>query len=107
MTCYAIGHLHDVDMGEDILAYLDQIDATLMPYHGQFIIHGGEKHQLEGIFKGDLIVIAFPDRMRARAWYESSEYRRILPLRRGHSRGEVFLIDGVGPDHKATDILTA
>jgi len=92
-------------MGEDIIAYLDRIDATLTPYDGQFIIHGGEKHQLEGLFKGDLIVIAFPDRTRARAWYHSSEYRRILPLRRRHSRGDVFLIDGVAPDHKAADIL--
>ncbi|RVU39172.1 DUF1330 domain-containing protein [Hwanghaeella grinnelliae] len=107
MTCYAIGHLRDVEMGEEIIAYLDRIDATLTPYQGEFIIHGGEKHHLEGLFQGDMIVIAFPDRDQAQAWYESPEYRQILPLRRRHSSGDVFLIDGVGSDHKATDILTA
>lgn len=107
MTCYAIAHVHHVEMGEEIASYLGGIDATLVPHQGRFIIHGGEKHHLEGTFKGDLIVIAFPDRARAQTWYDSPEYRRILPLRRWHSRGDVFLVDGVDPDHKATDILTA
>ena len=48
-----------------------KIDATLAPFHGRFIIHGGEKEMLEGAFRGDLIVIGFPDRASARAWYFS------------------------------------
>ena len=105
MTCYAIGHLREIEMGPDIVAYLEGIDATLAPFDGRFIIHGGEKHQLEGAFQGDLIVIAFPDRVRAEAWYASPAYRTILPLRLNKAVGEVFLIEGVDADHKATDVL--
>ncbi|CTQ45064.1 DUF1330 domain-containing protein [Roseibium aggregatum] len=106
MTCYAIGHLREIEMGPDIVAYLEGIDATLAPFDGRFIIHGGEKHQLEGAFQGDLIAIAFPDRVRAEAWYASPAYRTILPLRLNKAVGEVFLIEGVEADHKATDVLS-
>lgn len=107
MTSYAVGHLHHVRMNSDIVAYLKGIDATLMPYGGKFVVHGGEVETLEGQFPGDLIVIAFPDRMAARDWYKSPAYQALLPLRAKNSRGDVFLIDGVGEDHRATDILAA
>ena len=105
MPAYAVGHLHDVNVGPDIIAYLKRIDATLEPFGGRFIIHGGPVTLLEGLWSGDLIVIAFPDRDSARAWYDSPAYRQILPLRTGNSRGDVFLIEGVDADHKATDVL--
>lgn len=105
MTCYAIGHLRDVEMGPEIVSYLEGIDATLAPFQGRFIIHGGIKHDLEGNFAGDLIVIAFPDAERAHAWYGSAAYQEILPLRAQNASGEVFLIEGVDPDHRATDVL--
>ncbi|WP_145109871.1 DUF1330 domain-containing protein [Cereibacter sediminicola] len=107
MTAYAIGHLHWVDMGVDIVAYLTGIDATLAPFGGRFIIHGATPQVLEGAFPGDLIVIAFPDLERARGWYGSDAYQAILPLRLRNSEGDVFLIEGVDADHRATDILSA
>lgn len=105
MTSYAIGHLHDVQMNADIVAYLEGIDATLEPYGGRFVLHGGQKQDLEGHFAGDLIVIAFPDQDAARGWYASPAYQALLPLRTRNARGAVFLIDGVDEDHRATDIL--
>ncbi|REG45991.1 DUF1330 domain-containing protein (plasmid) [Paracoccus versutus] len=106
MTSYAVARLHQVEMGPDIVAYLEAIDATLAPFGGRFVIHGGDKEQLEGAWPGDLIVIGFPDRVAARAWYASPAYRAILPLRTRNSQGDVILIDGVGDDHRATDILS-
>ena len=105
MTAYAVAHLHDVEMGPAIVAYLQRIDATLAPFGGRHLIHGGEVQVLEGRWAGDLILIAFPDLARARAWYASDAYRRIAALRTDHARGSVILIDGVGPGHRATDIL--
>ena len=105
MTAYAIGHLHDVDLGADIVDYLKRIDETLAPFGGRFIIHGGPATVVEGSWSGDLIVIAFPDMGNARAWYDSPAYRRILRLRTDNSRGDVFFIGGVSADHKATDVL--
>lgn len=105
MKAYAIGQLHKVDMGAAIVSYLERIDATLAPFGGRFIIHGGTPEVLEGSFASALIVIEFADMAGARAWYRSAAYQAILPLRTAHSEGLVFLIDGVDADHKATDVL--
>jgi uncharacterized protein (DUF1330 family) len=105
MTAYAVAHLTSVEMGPAITAYLGAIDATLAPFGGRFVIHGGPPEVLEGAWSGDLIVIAFPDHAKAVAWYGSPAYQAILPLRRDHSSGAVFLINGVDPAHRARDIL--
>jgi uncharacterized protein (DUF1330 family) len=105
MTAYAVGVLHDVVMGPAIVAYLQRIDATLALFGGRFLIHGGEKSVLEGDFPGDLVVIAFPDLDHARRWYASVAYRAIITCRTDNSKSAVFLMDGVGDDHMATDVL--
>jgi uncharacterized protein (DUF1330 family) len=105
MTAYAIARLRNVKTGPEIADYLAHIDDTLAPFQGQFIIHGGERKVVEGEWTDDLIAIAFPDFARARAWYESQAYQRILALRTANSTGDVILIEGVAPSHKATDIL--
>jgi uncharacterized protein (DUF1330 family) len=105
MPAYAVAHLRNVAMGPEIVEYLRRIDATLEPFGGRFLIHGGDTQVLEGQWSGDLIVVAFPDRDRARAWYDSPAYRDILRLRADNSDGEVILVDGVPEDHRATDIL--
>lgn len=105
MTTFAIAHLHAVRMGPAIAEYLERIDATLAPFGGRFVLHGEPIEPLEGSFEGDLVIIAFPDRASARAWYRSPAYQAILPLRRENAEGAVFLVDTVGSDHRATDIL--
>ncbi len=105
MTAYAVGQLEAVSVGADIVAYLERIDATLEPFQGHFIIHGGWRHTLEGTSRGDLVVIAFPDLDSAKAWYASPAYQAILPLRTRNAISDVYLIEGVGRDHKATDVL--
>ncbi|MDP2803982.1 MAG: DUF1330 domain-containing protein [Phreatobacter sp.] len=105
MTAYAVAHLTSVEMGPAITTYLEAIDATLAPFGGRFVIHGGRADVLEGAWSGDLIVIGFPDHASAADWYGSPAYQAILPLRRDHSCGACFLIQGVDEAHRATDIL--
>jgi uncharacterized protein (DUF1330 family) len=105
MPAYAIGHLRNVVMGPAIVEYLETIDATLEPFGGRFIIHGAIPEMLEGNWPGHLIAIEFADLERARAWYRSEAYQRLIPLRADNSEGEIFLVDGVDADHRATDIL--
>ncbi|MCV3764009.1 DUF1330 domain-containing protein [Rhizobium sp. TRM95796] len=105
MTAYAVAHLRAITVDQGVVDYLEGIDATLAPYDGRFIIHGGPKEELEGHFTDDLIVIAFPDLDAARGWYRSPDYQALAPLRIQAAEGDVFLIDGVDADHRATDIL--
>jgi uncharacterized protein (DUF1330 family) len=105
MSGYAIAHIREVTMSADIVKYLEQIDATLTPFGGRFVIHGGDVEVLEGVWPGHVVMIEFPDRASARAWYRSMAYQSIVRLRTNNSHGDVVLVEGVGPDHQATDIL--
>jgi uncharacterized protein (DUF1330 family) len=105
MSSYAVGILQEVKMGPPIVQYLERIDATLAPFDGHFIVHGGPPEVLEGTSPGTLIVIEFPDRQAAEQWYNSPAYQDIVALRTENSVSTVFLVDGVDRDHLATDVL--
>ena len=105
MSAYAMAILEDVNIGPAIVEYLERIDDTLAPYDGRFIVHGGEQQTVEGTNPGVIVVIEFPTRQAAAAWYESDAYQQILPLRVDNSRSRALLLDGVEPGHRAIDAI--
>lgn len=105
MSAYGIAHMREVNVGPPIVEYLRRIDATLRPFGGRFIVHGGKVEVLEGTWPGSAIVIEFPDLAAARGWYRSAAYQEIMRLRTDNSASDIILIDGVGVDHVATDVL--
>jgi uncharacterized protein (DUF1330 family) len=105
LPAYAIAHLRDVDVNAEIVDYIRLIDETLEPFGGRFLIHGVTPEVMEGPWEGDLVVIAFPDRGAAHAWYASPAYQAILPLRTRNSRSAAIIVDGASESYKATDFL--
>ena len=105
MAAYALAHVRQVTIGPPIEEYLRRIDATLEPFGGRFIVHGGRTEVLEGSWSGDLIILEFPDLDAARAWYQSPAYQAIVRLRTDNSEGDTVLVEGVADGHLATDIL--
>ena len=92
-------------MNADIVTYREEIDTTLRPFGGRFAIHGGDVEVLEGAWPGHVVLIEFPDRAHARAWYHSAAYQSIVHLRTRNSHGDVVLVEGVGPEHRASDMV--
>ena len=41
-----------------------------------------------------IVLMEFPDREAARAWWTSEEYEAIKPLRRGAATTNIILVDG-------------
>ncbi|ATG73863.1 hypothetical protein AN401_08330 [Zobellella denitrificans] len=105
MTAYAIAVIRETRFGPEIKEYLQRIDATLAPFSGKYLVHGGPYVPLEGVWSGDLVIIEFPSMEQARGWYESDAYGAIRPLRTRHTLGEVLLVQGVPEGHKGADIL--
>ena len=100
MTAYLINHLRQPGVvNSEVLDYLDQVQATLDPFEGKFIVQGGELDVLEGAWAGSVILLSFPDMTKARTWYKSPAYQAILHLRTDHVVADVILADGVAPDH--------
>lgn len=106
MTAYAIANLRTVDFNDEIVDYLLRIDATLEPYEGRFLVHGATPEVVDGDLPGAVVVLAFPDAERARAWYESPAYQAILPLRTRNSTGGAVIVDGVPEGYRAAALVT-
>lgn len=78
--------------------YAAEVPATVAAFGGRYIVLGGAVAVLEGAWDRDLmVVIEFPDRATALAWYESEAYRPLRELRQGAVEALVLLADGV-PD---------
>ncbi|QXQ99049.1 DUF1330 domain-containing protein [Streptomyces sp. WY228] len=109
MTAYAIAHLHPADgpVQDEVLSYIERIQATMRPYGGRFLVHGAEVEVVEGAWPGAVVIIGFPGVEEARAWYASPAYREILPLRTRHLGGDVIIVPGVGPEYDASATAAA
>ncbi|WP_137993703.1 DUF1330 domain-containing protein [Streptomyces vilmorinianum] len=101
MTAYAIGNLHPKPVLDDeVLTYIERIQATLDPFGGRFLVHGAPEREVrEGAWPGALVIIGFPSMDEARGWYDSAAYQELVPLRTRHMTGDVLLIDGVAPGY--------
>lgn len=105
MPTLAIARLRDVRMGSEITTYIAKVDATLPAYGGRFLVHGGRYDRIEGDWTGDLVIVEFPDRESADAWYASAPYREILPLRTGNAVCDVIMVDTVPDGYRAASFL--
>jgi uncharacterized protein (DUF1330 family) len=99
MPAYGLAHLRTPQLNADVFEYLRRIQATLDPYGGRFIVHGGTVEVREGTWPGTVVIIEFPSLAAARDWYDSPAYRKILALRTNHIEGDVILVEGVEPGH--------
>lgn len=102
---YAVAYLREVDLGPAIVEYIERIDATLAPYGGRFLVHGGALTPAEGTWDGDVVILEFPDAAAARDWYDSPAYQQILPLRTEHSQSIACMVEGVPTGYRAVDKL--
>lgn len=107
VAAYAIAYLQDVDVNDEVVDYIRRIEATMAPYDGHFLVHGGRLAPLEGDWDGDVVVIAFPSPAAAQEWYDSPAYREILPLRTENSRSVAAIVEGLPAGYRATDKLAA
>ncbi len=62
MPTLAIAILKNVEMGEELVQYINRIDETLLPFGGRFLVHAGNAELLEENWNIDLVIIQFPNR---------------------------------------------
>ncbi|MGW5654794.1 DUF1330 domain-containing protein [Streptomyces humi] len=103
---YVVGYLRNVDVGPEIAEYIERIEATMAPYGGRFLVHGGRLVEHEGTWNGDVVILEFPDTARAQEWYESPDYQAILPLRTEHATSMVALVEGVPDGYRASNKIS-
>ena len=76
-------------------AYRKEVVATVTAHGGRFIVRGGALTVLEGEWPlPRLVILEFPSRQAAEAWYHSPAYQKILPLRLKSTAGNFIIVDG-------------
>jgi len=69
---------------------------TILAAGGKYLVRGGDVDVLEGEAPpGRTVLLEFPSREDALAWYRSSEYTEVRKLREGAARARMYIIDGV------------
>jgi uncharacterized protein (DUF1330 family) len=94
MPAYMIARIEVTDP-EHYAVYAGQTVALAERFGGRFLVKGGPMTQLEGEGPSRHVVVEFPDRAAAEAWYASEEYQAILPIATGASRRDLVIVDGV------------
>jgi uncharacterized protein (DUF1330 family) len=78
--------------------YREAVGDILAEYGGRFLVRRGATRLLEGGPEPKVIaIIEFPDTGAFDRFWNSPEYRAILPNRLENSTGRVFVVEGVTP----------
>jgi reactive intermediate/imine deaminase len=100
MATYLINHLRIPNEvpNQGGLEYLEKVEATFQPYGGKWLVLGQHDEVLEGAWPGSVVLMEFPDREAANAWYHSPAYQEILHLRTDNVVSDIILVDQVASD---------
>ena len=95
MAAYVIAQVEITDP-QAFERYRAEVPATLAAFGGRFIVRGGASETLEGDWQPKrLVILEFPDRATAKAWWSSQAYAAPKALRQRSAHTELIVIDGV------------
>ena len=86
------GKIQDRAMLEE---YSAQAGAMVRAHQGKLIAFDEQPETVEG--KNDrprTVVLEFPSKAAFRAWYDSPEYQKVLPLRLKSAPGTLIVVNG-------------
>jgi uncharacterized protein (DUF1330 family) len=94
IKAYVVGQI-TVTNPEGYAFYASRVPPTIEAAGGKYLVRGGHTTQLEGHSQGDRhVVLEFPSRAAAEAWYGGEDYQAILPHRLQNSTGSLMIVDG-------------
>ena len=96
MSAYLIANIcvKDVERYKD---YVAAVPALIAKHGGEYRVRGGDFEVLEGPWTPDrLVVLEFPDREAALAFYDDPDYAPFRALRQSVTDSSVVIVDGCG-----------
>ena len=88
----------DVDVTDPAAyeTYRQQVPALIAGHGGRYLVRGGTVEVLEGeCVPHRQVILEFPDMAHLKAFYTSPQYKTLIAIRQGASRGNLLAIDGV------------
>jgi len=94
MTAYVIANIR-VNDAERYKDYVANVPALIAKHGGEYRVRGGEFEVLEGQWTPDrLVVLEFPNREAALAFYNDPDYAPFRSLRQSVTDSSVVIVDG-------------
>jgi uncharacterized protein (DUF1330 family) len=95
MAAYIVSRVKINDR-EAMQRYMAEAPVTVAAFGGRYLVRGGNVAALEGAWEHErMVVVEFPDRAAAQAWYESDIYRPLRDLRQASAEAVILLAEGV------------
>lgn len=83
--------------------YKELAPPSIGVYGGRYLVRGGNITTLEGDWDpGRFVILEFPDRESAQAWWDSPEYAEAKLLRQASALTQMILVDGPSFDPRAS-----
>lgn len=93
MPAYVIVEV-DISDPEKYNAYKELTPATVQAYGGKFVLRGNPVTVLEGDWNHErLVMLKFPTREKAEAWYNCPEYQYAKSVREDAAEAKFLLIE--------------
>ena len=96
MPAYVIASVTEAWDQDALVQYREGNTEAVAKHGGRFVARGGRHEILEGDYAPlRVVIIEFPDLDAARGWYESDDYAPLRELRRGASKTDIYVVEGV------------
>ncbi len=93
MAAYIIARIEVTNL-EAYQEYAAKTPKIAESFGGKFLVKAGRFEQLEGSGPDRHVVIEMPDVATAKAFYNSAEYQKILPIALEHSNRDLVIVEG-------------
>ncbi len=95
MSAYVILEVETTDPAT-MAAYREAAAPSVAVHGGRYLVRGGAVQSLEGGWNPErVVVLEFDSVARAKAWWDSAEYREPKLLRRAAGRSKTIIVEGV------------
>ena len=87
----------DVTVTDPLLyeSYKKLTPGSLEPFNGKFVVRGGTCETLEGGWTPErIVVLEFPSKQEAQAWWSSSVYAPAKAMRQAAASTRMILVEG-------------
>jgi uncharacterized protein (DUF1330 family) len=88
----------NVDIKDPVLyeEYKKLAHRTVLAHGGRYVVRGGKVDVLEGSWRpARFVVLEFPSVERAKAWWDSDDYRAARDLRNRIAVTDMIVVEGV------------
>ena len=93
MTAYYIGQ-HVISDRAAFDDYLAKTIPFIEKHGGRYMTKAGSHEMLEGEKPTRVVIVEFPSKAAAKAWYNDPGYKPLIPERHAVTKSTMTLIDG-------------